>query len=42
VVGESVELSVDERYQPVARAFIASSPGLQQSGDVRCRRFTVI
>jgi hypothetical protein len=29
VVGEGVELSVDERYQSVARAFVTLSPGLQ-------------
>lgn len=39
VVGESMELSVDERYQPVARAFIAGSPSLQESRHFRRRRF---
>src|SRR5262245_58701444 len=38
VVGESVEFSVDERYQSVARALVASRPGLQESGHFRRRR----
>ena len=38
VVGQRVELSVDERYQSVARALVASSPGAQESSHFRLRR----
>jgi hypothetical protein len=34
-----VELSVDERYQSVACAHVAISPGLQESRHIRRRRF---